>query len=320
MQSTGPFWLRIWAMAAFVVLFSWGGLALAEGPAKTQKTFSSPQQAAQSLEQAVRNNDQTELTAIFGPGGEDLISSGDPVADKRGREHFAKAYAAKNSIEMQNQDTAVLHVGEKDYPFPIPIVRLDNSWYFDTQAGKDEILNRRIGKNELRTIKVLQAYTEAQREYASTKCRDGSCIGQFAQKLISSEGKKDGLYWPTTEGEPESPFGPLIARATAEGYSGNLDTDPPEPFHGYFFKILTGQGPHAQGGAFNYVVNGHMVLGYGMVAYPARYGVSGVMTFIVNQEGVIYQKDLGDKTSDAATMTTFDPDSTWMRVEEDSDK
>lgn len=315
-----PFWLRVYAIAAIVVLFGWSTQALASGPGKSQETFASPQQAAQALEHAVKNNDLKKLKAIFGPEGEELISSGDKVADKRGREHFAKAYAKKNSIELQDKDTAVLHVGEKDYPFPIPIVRQDKSWFFDTPAGKDEILNRRIGKNELRTIQVLHAYTEAQREYACSKNSKGSCKGEFAQKLISSEGEKDGLYWPTADGEPESPFGPLIAKATAEGYAGTLEAETPEPFHGYLFKILTAQGPHAEGGAFNYVVNGRMILGYAMVAYPARYGVSGVMTFIVNQEGIIYQKDLGDKTPEAAKMTTFDPDDSWGRCDEDSNQ
>lgn len=307
-------------MAALIILFSEVGEAVAAGPAPNQKTFASPQQAVQALAEAAKNNDISKLTSIFGPQGEDLISSGDPVADRRGRERFAKAYADKNRIEQKDNNTAVLHVGNRDYPFPVPLRRQDKVWYFDTPAGKDEILNRRIGKNELRTIKVLHAYTEAQLEYASTRGRNGDCIGEFAQKLISSPGKKDGLYWPTDEGKEESPFGPLIARATAEGYAGNLDAEAPEPFHGYLFKILTAQGPHAKGGAFNYVVNGHMILGYGMVAYPAKYGASGIMTFIINQEGVIYEKDLGDKTPEAANMTTFAPDDTWMEYKEDPSK
>lgn len=320
LSSKSPVWLRFSAMAVFVMLLSWVRPVGAAEPAAGQKSFTSPRQAVEALAVAVKNNDLAALTAIFGPAGEDLISSGDPVADQRGRQHFLKAYNKKNRIEQKGEDTAVLHVGNKDYPFPIPLVRQDKMWFFDTPAGKDEILNRRIGRNELRTIKVMHAYTEAQREYSACKDRNGNCIGEFAQKLISSKGKRDGLYWPAAKGKPVSPFGPLIARASAEGYAGNLDTDTPEPFHGYLFKILTAQGPHAEGGAFNYVVNGHMVLGFGLVAYPARYGVSGVMTFIVNQEGVVYQKDLGDKTPEAADMTTFDPDPTWKRCDEETDK
>jgi hypothetical protein len=321
LYNKGSVWVCFGTVAAyFIMLFCLVDSAAAAGPAPNQKTFASPQQAAQALVDAVKNNNQAMLTAIFGPEGEDLISSGDPVADKRGRERFAKAYGEKNSLEQQDKDTVVLHVGNKDYPFPIPIARQNKSWFFDTPAGKDEILNRRIGKNELRTIQVLHAYTEAQREYSCSRDHKGNCNGEFARKLISSKGKKDGLYWPTTEGKEESPFGPFIARASAEGYAGSLDSETPEPFHGYLFKILTAQGPHAEGGAFNYIVNGKMVLGYGMVAYPAKYGVSGVMTFIVNQKGIIYQKDLGDKTPEAANMTTFDPDDSWKQCKEDKDK
>lgn len=311
-----PVWLRTWAVAAFMMLLILAKPAAASTPATDQKTFASPQEAIQALTEAIKSDDQAALTAIFGPDAEDLISSGDPVADGRGRERFLHAFAEKNSIEQTDNDTAILHVGDKDYPFPIPLVRQDKTWFFDTPAGKEEILNRRIGKNELRTIAVLNAYTEAQREYAA-KDRDGNCILEFAQKLISSDDKKDGLYWPTAEGDEESPFGPLIAKATKEGYAGKLDAEEPEPFHGYLFKILTAQGPHAKGGAFDYVVNGDMVLGYGLVAYPARYGASGIMTFIVNQEGIIYQKDLGDKTPEAANMTTFDPDDTWTRCKDE---
>ena len=314
-----PVWFRINAVATFMVLLTWGGAAMAAGPAAAQRTFASPQEAVQTLADAVRNNDQAALSAIFGPGAEDLISSGDPVADGRSRKRFLHAYSEKNQIVQPDSDTAVLYVGSKDYPFPIPLVRQDKTWFFDTLAGKEEILDRRIGKNELRTMEVMRAYTDAQREYAS-KDRNGDCIAEFAQKLISSDDKEDGLYWPAAEGEEESPFGPLIAKATREGYAGRLDSEDPEPFHGYLFKILTSQGPHANGGAFNYVVNGDMILGYGLVAYPARYGVSGVMTFMVNQEGIIYQKDLGDATPEAANMTTFDPDDTWSRCDEDSDQ
>jgi len=286
--------------------------AYADGQAK-QESFASPQQAVAALIKAVQDNNDAELLTILGDDSEDLISSGDKVADQNGRARFLQAYAKKNSLEQDDGGRMVLLLGDKDYPFPIPLVRQGEAWLFDTRAGMEEILNRRIGKNELHTIEVMQAYSDAQREYA---CRKGNGSAEFAQKFTSSPGKKDGLYWPAEEGGEESPFGPLIARATEEGYTGGLDEEPPEPFHGYFFKILKSQGEHADGGAFDYVADGKMVLGFGLVAYPAKYGVSGIMTFIVNQEGVIYEKDLKENNAMAAAMTAFDPDDTWRKYEE----
>jgi hypothetical protein len=292
--------------------------AMAGGPAG-QKSFVSAQQAVAALVAAVQDNNDAELLAILGPGSEALISSGDRVADQKGRTRFLKAYEEKNSLEQECEGHAVLLVGGKDYPFPIPIVRQGDAWLFDTQAGMEEIFNRRIGRNELHTIEVMHAYTDAQREYACMKRKSGG--PEFAEKFASSEGKKDGLYWEAGEGEEESPFGPLIARATEEGYAGGLDEDPPEAFHGYYFKILKAQGEHANGGAFDYVADGKMVLGFALVAYPAKYGASGIMTFILNQEGVIYEKDLGEDTpATAAAMTTFDPDDTWKIYKEDADQ
>jgi hypothetical protein len=292
--------------------------AVAGGPVG-QKSFVSPQEAVTALVVAVQENNDAELLVILGPGSEDLISSGDRVADQKGRTRFLKAYEEKNSLEQEGEGHAVLLIGGKDYPFPIPIVRQGDAWLFDTQAGMEEILNRRIGRNELHTIEVMHAYTDAQREYACMKRKSGG--PEFAEKFASSEGRKDGLYWEAGEGEEKSPFGPLIARATQEGYAGGLDKDPPEAFHGYYFKILKAQGEHAKGGAFDYVADGKMVLGFALVAYPAKYGASGIMTFIVNQEGVIYEKDLGEDTAKAAAaMTTFDPDDTWKIYKEDADK
>jgi hypothetical protein len=299
-------------------------LALAACPAVTegpvgQKSFVSPQQAVAALVAAVQENNDAELLVILGPGSEDLISSGDRVADQKGRARFLKAYEEKNSLEQEDKDRAVLLVGGKDYPFPIPIVQQGDAWLFDTQAGMEEILNRRIGRNELHTIEVMHAYTDAQREYACMKRKSGG--PEFAEKFASSEGKKDGLYWEAGQGEEKSPFGPLIARATEEGYAGGLDEDPPEPFHGYYFKILKAQGEHADDGAFDYVADGKMVLGFALVAYPAKHGASGIMTFIVNQEGVIFEKDLGEDTAKAAAaMTTFDPDDTWKMYKERTDQ
>lgn len=279
-----------------------------------QTGFASPGQAMDALVTAVQDNNDSELLAILGPGSEDLISSGDPVADRNGRTRFLKAYLEKHRLEQVNENEVEFFVGSNDYPFPIPVIRQDTAWFFDTPAGREEILNRRIGRNELHTIDVIQAYTDAQREYA---CMKPNGTTEFARNIASSQGKKDGLYWPVEEGEQESPFGPLIARATKEGYTGDLDEVPPEPFHGYYFKILKAQGEHANGGAFDYAVDGKMILGFGLVAYPAKYGASGIMTFITNQEGVIYEKDMGgDTTATASAMTVFDPDTTWHKYQE----
>lgn len=309
--------LRLFA-GVMVIFFALIILAASPAMAESEqahKNFPSPQQAVDALIASVQYDNNSELLAILGPGSEDLISSGDKIADKNSRARFLNAYEEKNSLHQENEGQALLIIGGKDYPFPIPIIRQSDSWLFDTQAGMEEILNRRIGRNELHTIEVMQAYTDAQREYACME-RNGSGT-EFAQKLASSEGKKDGLYWEEIESEGESPFGPLIAKAVEEGYSGGLDESIPNPFHGYYFKILKAQGEHANGGAFDYVVSGKMILGFALVAYPAKYGSSGIMTFIVNQGGMIYEKDQGEKTAmEAATMITFNPDNTWRKYEE----
>ena len=283
--------------------------------AAAQKTFVSPDEAVKALVADVRENNDAGLTAMFGPEAADLISSGDKVADRNGRKRFLKAFSEKNFLQQYDNNKKVLHIGKSDYAFPIPIVRRGKRWIFDTPAGREEILNRRIGRNELRAIKVLRAYGDAQRDYAS-RLQQKEGTGQFAQRLISTKGTHDGLYWPTVKGEKESPFGPLIARAGEHGYSGKIVGKGAEPFNGYYFKILTAQGPHAVGGAFDYMANGKLILGFGLVAYPARYGSTGINTFIVNQEGVVYEKDLGEKTGEAAAMTAFDPDNTWHQCKE----
>ena len=308
-------WLLPITMALFAVLSSIAVHPVTAGAVMAQKSFATPLQAVDDLITAVKNDNVAELLDIFGPESEDLISSGDEIADHNGRDRFIKACEKRLTLEQANEDRVLISVGSSDYPFPIPLIRNENTWSFDTQAGMEEILNRRIGRNELNTIMVMQAYTDAQREYAAMNHNGGS--GEFAQKITSSKGKRDGLYWEKEANEPESPFGPLIARAVEEGYEGTMDMEPPEPFHGYFFKILKKQGEHASGGAYDYVVNGKMILGFGLVAYPAKYGASGIMTFLVNQEGTIYEKDLGEDTVDAAAMmTTFDPDDTWHKYEE----
>jgi hypothetical protein len=304
------------AMAVFIMTTVLAAAVAATPVAEGQKTFASPREAVSGLIAAIQADNNPDLFAIFGPGSEDLLSSGDPVADQRGRARFLQAYGARHDLVQESDSLATLHIGNKDYPFPVPIVREGGVWFFDTQAGMEEILNRRIGRNELHTIKVLHAYVEAQREFSGMR-RDDGAGPDFAQKLTSSKGKKDGLYWEAGEGEEESPFGPLIAKAGRQGYAvPGLDVDAPEPYRGYYFRILKAQGEHASGGAFDYVVDGKMILGFGLVAYPAKYGSSGIMTFIINQEGMIYEKDLGEATTEVAAMVKFDPDHTWKRTEQ----
>lgn len=283
-----------------------------------QKSFASSEEAVNALVIAVRANDTKEMLTILGPEGKELISSGDEVADKVGREKFIRAYDEMNKLEKESSGKIILHVGKDDWPLPIPIVEKNNMWVFDTKAGKEEILNRRIGRNELNVIEVLHAYVDAQHEYASKDCI-GSGKVEFAQKFISTKGKHDGLYWNAKEGEELSPLGPLVAQASKEGYASKEEGISFAPYHGYYYEILKGQGKHAPGGAYDYVVKGKMILGFALVAYPAQYKNSGVMTFIVNQEGVIYQKNLGKNTeSIAKAMKRFDPDDTWKKVEETS--
>ena len=278
-----------------------------------QKVFGSPEEAMKALVETVKAGDTKGMMAILGPEGEDIISSGDEVADKNARERFVKAYQEKVDFVKEKEDRVSIIIGNDHWPFPIPIVKKGEGWVFDTKAGREEVLNRRIGRNELNAIQVCLAYVEAQREYASTdRERDG--IIQYAQKVLSDPDRRNGLYWEAAEGEIPSPLGPLAAQAAAEGY--RQAGDKPTPYHGYYYKILKGQGPNAPGGAYNYVINGHMVAGFALVAWPAEYGVSGVMTFLVNQNGTVYEKDLGPKTEERVKgMTRYNPDQTWRRAQ-----
>ena len=281
-----------------------------------QKTFTSPEEAVKALVDAVKANSNTELLAIFGPGSEDLISSGDEVADENAREKFLSAYEEKNKLEKETPDKVVLEIGSDDWPLPIPIVKQGKAWLYNTKAGLDEMLSRRIGRDELDAIRTLHGYVDAQRDYIK-KDRDGNGYLEFAQKISSTDGKHDGLYWDSNEGEEESPLGPLFAEASSAGYNLNKQQNgQPTPYHGYFYKILKGQGKNANGGEYDYVVNGKMILGFAMIAYPANYGSSGIMTFIVNQDDVVYQMDLGENTSDIVkSIQTYDPDKTWKKAE-----
>jgi hypothetical protein len=276
-----------------------------------QKSFKSPEEAVQTLVEAVKRGDTKALRAIFGPESKDLIFSGDKVADKAGRERFTAAYEEKHRLVNEGDKKVILIVGQKDWPMPIPLVKQEEVWLFDTKEGKDEILNRRIGKNELNAIEVCLAYVDAQREYALKDC-DGNKIHDYAQGFASTPGKKDGLYWEAKEGEEQSPMGPLMAKAAKGGYTRLALS----PYHGYYYKILKAQGKDAPGGAYSYVVHGNMIGGFALVAYPAEYGNSGIMTFLVNQDGVVYQKDLGARTEKiAGAMTQYDPDKTWQKVQ-----
>ncbi len=276
-----------------------------------QQTFASPEQAAAALAEAWGQGDKAALMKIFGPGGAKLISSGDPVADAEAKRRLAAEYNAAHRIENESEGKAVLSIGKDDFPFPIPLVQEAAAWHFDTKAGAEEILDRRIGHNELIAIDVCHAYVEAQRAYAA-QYSSGKGPGEYAQRLHSSAGKHDGLYWAAETTADESPLGPLVASARAEGYGPNT-TGKPRPYHGYYFKILTQQGANAPGGAKDYVVNGHMTGGFAMIAFPAKYGDSGIMTFIVDQTGIVFEKNLGPGTDAAArAIAAYDPDESWQ--------
>lgn len=278
------------------------------------KTFESPAIAVNALSSSLEREDKNELKKIFGAEGEYLLSSGDAVQDKTARARFLRMYKQKNRLEAKGNDEVVLRVGDSDWPFPIPLVREGDGWVFDSAAGKEEILNRRIGANELATIKVMKAFIEAEEQYYDLNV-DGDSVPKFAGKILSTPGKTDGLYWESKPGLPPSPFGPMIAAAEEEGYS--KENAKVSPFHGYFYKILTGQGENTSEGPLDYMDSaGRMTEGFALLAYPADYGDSGIMTFQVNHEGRIFQKDLGKKTEQAAKeIDTYDPDPSWQPVE-----
>ena len=283
-----------------------------------EERFGSPDAAVDALKAAVDASDTNALHAIFGPTGHDLVSV-DVVEAAEERELFMSRVKEKVNLVAESDSKQVLQLGADGWPFPIPLVKLDGRWFFDTAAGKEEILNRRIGANELGALRVCRAYVEAQREYASVD-RNGDEVLEYSQHLRSTPGTHDGLYWSTRTGDELSPLGPLVAQARVEGYrhQTRILTDEQLPYHGYYFRILTRQGKHAPGGKYNYLINGHMIAGFALVAWAAEWDNTGVMTFIVNQRGKIYQKNLGPKTpSIAGTMTTCNPDDTWALVKEE---
>ena len=279
-----------------------------------EKTFSSPGDAVLAMYNAVKSGDQPALNAILGSNAGQVIHTGDEVADKKMASDFIRRYDQMHRVVIEPDQTVTLYVGAENWPMPIPIVKNSSgAWYFDTEAGIKEILFRRIGTNENDAIDVLHTLVAAQLEYAST-VQDGDKAKHYALKFVSDEGKHNGLYWKTADNEPPSPIGPLLVDAAGQGY--NIQQGKQAPFHGYYYRMLTAQGAAAKGGAHSYLVNGELARGFAFVAYPAEYRNSGVMTFIVNQDGVIYEKDLGQDTDKlAGAMSEFNPDKTWSRVE-----
>ena len=295
-----------------VLLIGFASLGCARAQEPGQRTFATPKAAAAALAAAAQTNNEEEMLAILGPSAKDVISSGDPVADKRMHELFARRYSELHQFARDDEGRVFLYVGPANWPTPIPLEERDGRWYFDTAYGKKQILYRRIGFNELYAIRVCRAIVNAQREYHAGI--HGGSVHQYAQKFRSDPGTQDGLYWTVKPGEPKSPLGPLVAKASRQGYQHHAGGQP-QPFHGYIYALLK-QGPNAPGGAKDYVVDGRMTGGFAVIAYPARYADSGVMTFLVNQDGQIYQKDLGPETDQiASAVTAYNPDATWSRVE-----
>jgi len=293
--------------------------ATAQQQAEKQALFATPEEAMKTLVDAAKAKNRAAFGEIFGAGALQQLLSGDPVQENREMDQFAAAVEKSAKLERVNETKFTLTIGERDWPFPIPIVKEENRWRFDTRAGIEEILNRRIGENELSTMLTARAYVLAQWQYFTEAGADKDGVAEYAQKFISSPGKRDGLYWETAEGDRPSPLGSLVAAARSEGYGRKDDSSAPKraPYHGYYFKILTRQGAYAPGGKYSYMINGNMIAGHALVAYPDKWGSSGVMTFIVNQQGRVYQKNLGPKTAQiAAAMTEYNPDLSWKLVGE----
>jgi len=278
-----------------------------------QKTFSSPQDASSALAAAAQSNDEKAMLDILGPDGKQIVSSGDEAEDAKSRANFAQRYEVMHRLVAEPDGTTTLYIGAENWPMPIPLVNKGDSWYFETDAGKKEILYRRIGENETSTIRVCEELVAAQKEYRASQ------HDEYAQKIFSDDGQHNGLYWKAADSEPQSPIGPLVASAVADGYSKS-QSGAPTPYRGYYFRILARQNKTTSGGGKSYVVNGKMTGGFAFVAYPAEYRSSGVMTFIVNDDGVVYEKDLGRKTAMLAkAMKEYNPNSTWQKAEAEHD-
>jgi hypothetical protein len=307
--------LTVALLVTVAVVFAW---CIPGAEASSQRLFSSPEDAVQALTEAVKAKNETAIDQIFGPSGKDL-RSGDRVQDDAEYDELAGHLTEKTNLVKESDAKVLLQIGNENWPFPIPIVKKDGQWFFDTEVGKEEILNRRIGENELTSILVCRTYVRAQREY-TLKDWDSDGIFAYAQKLRSDRGKRNGLFWRAEPGKEVSPLGELVARAWHEGYKKEkaaFKEESPTPFHGYYFKILTRQGKNAPGGKYNYIINGNMVGGFALVAFPSNWGKSGVMTFIVNQQGKVYQKNLGPNTAKVAQeMKSYNPDKSWTPVKD----
>jgi len=310
-RRTASFVVSMVVCAIFCGMIS---ISVAAAAPANEKTFASPGDAVLAVYNAAKSNDQEALNAIFGSDAQKILHTGDDVADSAMRADFIRRYEEMHRVVLEPDHTATLYIGSENWPFPIPLVKnASGSWYFDTGSGEQEILYRRVGRNENDAIEILHAMVDAQKDYAAAS-RDGAPAGQYAQKFLSDDGKHNGLYWKTSENEEPSPIGDLLAEASSEGYTAKQRE--PTPFHGYVFRMLTKQGAGAPGGAKNYLASGKQAGGFAFVAYPALYRNSGVMTFIVNKSGTIYEKDLGVKTAEiAAAMTDYNPDSSWDKVE-----
>jgi hypothetical protein len=300
--------LKIAAVAILVLACFAAGVAAQQ---KGQKTFSSPEEASAALVAAAQNNDEKAMLEILGPDGKQIVSSGDPTEDAENHANFARRYQQMHRFVKEPDGSVVVYIGAENWPSPIPLAMKGNLWFFDTEAGKKEILFRRIGRNELSAIMVCRELVAAQKEYYATQ------HNEYAKQIFSDEGQHNGLYWKASDGEPQSPIGPLVASAVAEGYNKG-QAGPPTPYRGYLFHVLTRQGKKVSGAAKNYIVDGKMTEGFAFIAYPAEYRSSGVMTFIVNQDGVVYQKDLGKKTEALGkARQEYTPDSSWSKAEEE---
>ncbi len=306
--------LGIALLLALFVAGTEGFTAQAKSP--RQLTFATAEEAVRVLADAARANDTKAILAIFGPDAKGVIISSDEAVNKDLFERFVKAFQENNRLDVSTDNKAFLYIGDNEWPFPVPMVKKGNRWSFDTKDGKTEILHRRIGRNELSAVQACLAYVDAQKDYARMAIqKDG--MTEYARRFISDPGTRNGLYWETREGEEPSPLGLFMARARKEGREPKKAGSRPVPYHGYFYRILTAQGKNAPGGTYNYIVNDRMIGGFGLLAWPAQYGVTGVMTFIVNQDGVVYEKNLGKNTAKTAgSVKAFDPDDSWIRVDQ----
>ena len=306
-------WANLPKLAVVAILLTVCFPARSTAQQPGQKTFSSAEEASNALVTAAQSNDEKAMLEILGPDGKQIVSSGDETEDANSRANFVKRYQEMHRLVKEPDGTTILYIGAHNWPTPIPLVNKGGSWYFDTEAGKKEILYRRIGRNELSAIRVCQELVAAQKEYSAER-------KEYAQKIFSDEGQHDGLYWKAAAGEPQSPIGPLVASAVSKGYGKSLE-GPPTPYRGYYFHILARQGKSGPGGAKSYIVKGKMTEGFAFVAYPAEYRSSGVMTFIVDQDGVVYEKDLGKKTEVVAkAMAEYNPNSTWRKAAEQQEE